>query len=52
MKYKRNLIWLILIIAMLMAVGCKKNEETKKEAEIEESQETKESKAVSWRACI
>ena len=46
MKYKRNLIWLILIIAMLMAVGCKKNEETKKEAEIEESQETKESKAV------
>ena len=46
MKYKRNLIWLILIIAVLMAVGCKKNEETKKEAEIEESQETKESKAV------
>ena len=46
MKYKRNLIWLILIIAVLMAVGCKKNEETKKEAETEEIQETKESKAV------
>lgn len=46
MKYKRNLIWLILIIAMLMAVGCKKNEEKKKEAETEEIQETKESKAV------
>lgn len=46
MKYKRNLIWLILIIAMLMAVGCKKNEEKKTEAETEEIQETKESKAV------
>ena len=29
-----------------MAVGCKKNEEKKKEAETEEIQETKESKAV------
>ncbi len=46
MKYKRNLIWLILIIAVLMSAGCKKNEEKKKEAETEEIQETKESKAV------
>lgn len=46
MKYKRNLIWLILVIAVLMSAGCKKNEEKKKEAETEEIQETKESKAV------
>jgi len=46
MKYKRNLIWLILIIAVLMSAGCKKNEEKKTEAETEEIQETKESKAV------
>ena len=46
MKYKRNLIWLILIIAVLMSAGCKKNEKKKTEAETEEIQETKESKAV------
>ena len=46
MKYKRNLIWLIFIITMLLAVGCKKNDEKKTEAETEEIQETKESKAV------